>query len=347
MARPLRVEIEDGWYHVTSRGIDRRAIFQDDKDRWHILDLLSALPERFGIRIHAYVLMSNHYHLLVQTPKGNLSQGIHWLNCSYGIWFNCRHRRVGPLYQGRFKAVVVDGEGSWALDLSRYIHLNPLRIKSMGLGKRDQKVERKGWETPDREAALSRVKALRAYSWSSYRAYAGYVKAPGWLTMDELMGRLSRAKKKGEKPYRRWVESGVLEGYEESPWTKLKGGLALGDESFLRRMKNMVKGDRREQTTVRHWERDRTLEEIIKAVEKIKGVAWNDFRERRGDEGRDVVLWLARKYCRITLKALGEAIGGMDYLAVSKAVIRMARRAKDDPNIQKLIIQAEGVMSYV
>ncbi|HOW97387.1 MAG TPA: transposase [Kiritimatiellia bacterium] len=339
--------IADGWYHVTSRGIDRRAIFHDDHDRRHFLDLLGALPERFGIRIHAYVLMTNHYHVLVQTPQGNLSQGIHWLNCSYGIWSNCRHRRVGPLYQGRFKAVVVDGEGSWALDLGRYIHLNPIRTKRMNLGKKEQKVERMGWALPDKTEAESRVEALRAYRWSSYRAYAGYASLPEWLTSDTLMGRLSEAKRKSPATYRRWVEEGVLDGKEESPWLKMKGGLALGSERFLSVLRKMVKGDRREQTPLRKLESDRTFDQVVKAVETAKGEKWETFRDRRGDEGRDLALWLARKHCRMTLKALGDKAGGMDYLAVSKAVSRMAERLNKDRTIRQILAKAESDMSNV
>ena len=105
MARPLRVDIEDGWYHITSRGIERRRIFTEDRERKHFLELLEEMSERYRVRVHAYVLMDNHYHLLIQTPQANASQAIHWLGVSYSVWFNRRHNRVGPLFQGRFKSV--------------------------------------------------------------------------------------------------------------------------------------------------------------------------------------------------------------------------------------------------
>src|SRR4051794_24695000 len=100
MARPLRVHRSDIWYHVTGRGTERRAIFRGDRDRRHLIDLFAAAVERFGLRIHAYVLMPNHYHLLLETPQQNLSRAMQWINVSYSVWFNRIHQRVGPLFQG-------------------------------------------------------------------------------------------------------------------------------------------------------------------------------------------------------------------------------------------------------
>ena len=102
MARHLRVHVADGWYHVTARGLERRIVFEDERDHEHFLELLPELVSRYGVKIHAYVLMSNHYHLLMQTPHANLSRAMQWLNVSYGVWFNRRRSRVGPVFQGRY-----------------------------------------------------------------------------------------------------------------------------------------------------------------------------------------------------------------------------------------------------
>lgn len=126
MTRPLRVNIENGWYHVMCRGIEHRPIFLNELDRTHFLDLLAEVHERFRFVIHTYVQMEGHYHLIVQTPDANLSRGMQWLQLSYSAWFNARHGRVGPLFQGRFKSVPVENS-AWAYELSLYIHLNPLR----------------------------------------------------------------------------------------------------------------------------------------------------------------------------------------------------------------------------
>src|SRR6266498_2435192 len=144
MARPLRIEQAGGWYHITTRGNERRAIFRSDRDREHFLEVLAEMTRRFGVRLHAYVLMDNHYHLLLQLTEPNLSRAVQWLNVSYSIWFNRRHRRSGHLFQGRFKSVVLDPI-QWGLELSRYVHLNPVRVGRMGLGMRVNNVGQNAW----------------------------------------------------------------------------------------------------------------------------------------------------------------------------------------------------------
>src|SRR6266508_2419916 len=119
MARLLRLERAGAWYHITARGNERRVIYREERDRAHFLELIPEWLERFDCRLHAYVLMDNHYHLLLQTRQANLSRAMQWLNVSYTVWFNRRHQRVGHLFQGRFKSVIVEPE-TWALGLSRY-----------------------------------------------------------------------------------------------------------------------------------------------------------------------------------------------------------------------------------
>jgi putative transposase len=109
MARPLRVAIAEGWYHVFGRGLERREIFLEDRDGSHLLELFETLHERYRIRIHAYALMDNHYHAVLQTPDANLSQGMQWLHGAYSAWYNARHERVGPLFQGRYRAIPAEG----------------------------------------------------------------------------------------------------------------------------------------------------------------------------------------------------------------------------------------------
>src|SRR5271165_2170299 len=131
MARPIRIDLAGGWYHVVNRGIERRPIFKTAEDYDHFVTVAGMMPARFGIRIHAYALLSNHYHLLVETPAGNLSQAVQWLNVSYSVWFNRKYRRAGPLFQGRFKAFIVEPAGPH-LEIGRCIHLNPLQTLRSG-----------------------------------------------------------------------------------------------------------------------------------------------------------------------------------------------------------------------
>jgi len=135
MARPLRVDVANGWYHCMNRGIDRNPIFSDARSYEHFVERLAETVERFRFRIHAYCLMLTHYHAIIQTPDANLSQGMQWLGLSHSSWFNARHNRVGPLFQGRFKSVPVQ-DGQWVLERSTYVHLNPVRIQALGLDKR-------------------------------------------------------------------------------------------------------------------------------------------------------------------------------------------------------------------
>ena len=134
MARPFRLDYSGGWYHVTARGNERRDLFRDDADREQFVLRLEQMSVDFGARLHGHVLMNNHYHLLLENVEAELSRAVQWLNSGYGMWFNRRHRRTGHLFQGRFKAVVVEWE-RWGLELSRYVHLNPVRVRRLGLDK--------------------------------------------------------------------------------------------------------------------------------------------------------------------------------------------------------------------
>lgn len=181
MARPLRVLIPDGWYHVFGRGWERRPVFQDDRDRGHFLELLQQLNETYRFTIHAYALMENHHHLIVQTPDANLSQGMQWFNTSYSAWFNARHDRVGSLWQGRYRDVPID-DGVWACELSVYVHLNPLRVAGLGLDRNGRVLEGRGFRAPTAAQVSERLRRLREYRWSSYRAYAGYARSRGQVS---------------------------------------------------------------------------------------------------------------------------------------------------------------------
>ena len=347
MSRPVRIDIRDGWYHVTARGIERRELFRDERDGAHFLELLEEMVARYGVRLHAYVLMGNHYHLLLQTPQANASRALQWLNVSYGVWFNRRHNRCGPLFQGRFKSLPVDGNGAWALELSVYLHLNPVRVKGLGLGKRERAAEKAGMATaPAADLVAARLRTLREHRWSSYGAYAGYGVRPSWLTCSELWRRAKRDTL-GEKPSYRWyVEERLRQGAQEGGIERLTAGLALGSTAFVERMRRLVKGDRRTQPAVRGWQRLLPFEQVIAAVEATKGAKWATFCERRGDWGRDVVLWLARRHCGLTLRELGERVGA-DYPAVSKAILRMGSRLQSDRGLRAVVAEAEGVMSHV
>jgi len=344
MARALRIDIRDGWYHVMARGTDRRTIFEDERDHGHFLELLEEMGVRYGVKLHAYVLMGNHYHLLVQTPHANLSRAMQWLNVSYGVWFNRRHDHVGPLMQGRFKAVLIDGEGAWALLASEYLHLNPVRIKGLGLGKKERKAEGLGIAPPPTsEMVKARLETLRGHRWSSYPAYAGYASRPAWLTCEALWQRAKRRELTPTASYRWHVEEPLKAGIEEmeSLFGRVNGSLAVGSDVFLERLRRRVSGNRQEQPAVRAWQRLLPFSRVMELMAKEKGEPWEQFRDRHGDWGRDMALCLGRHHCGMTQAELGAAVGGLAYPAVGHAVRRIERRCQEDSKLERIRIRLE------
>jgi REP element-mobilizing transposase RayT len=301
---------------VTARGDHRQAIFCDGRDEGHFLELLAQMRERFRVQVLAYVLMGNHYHLMVCTPEANLSRAMQWLNVSYSVWFNKRRGEVGHVFQGRFKAMVVEGEG-WGIALSEYVHLNPVRIKALGQGERTRAAERQGLgRPPTREEVAARLERLRRYRGSSYRAYAGYAKTPEWLDTEVILSRAG-----GAAAYRQSVADRVRQGVEEAPWRQAKWGLVLGGEAFAQRIRKQLKAGR-EVAGRRGLRQRRRFEEIVRVVERLTGEAWAAFCDRHGDRRRDLVLWVARRCTGLTAAELGREAGGMDYAAVTMAVRR-------------------------
>ncbi len=163
MARPLRVNLEGGWYHVFARGLNGMVLFADNRDREHLLELFGETVDRYRIEIHAFALMDTHYHAVARTPDANLSRAMQWLNLGYAAWFNTRHQRKGPVFQRPFASVPVEDE-AWAYELSLYVHLNPLRIKALELSKRDRQASSQGMRRPPSAQTVSeRLKRLREY----------------------------------------------------------------------------------------------------------------------------------------------------------------------------------------
>lgn len=347
MARALRVDIAGGWYHVTARGIERRDIFRGDVDRERILDLVGRMSEQYRIRVHAYVLMTNHYHLLLETPAANVSRAMQWLNVSYSVWFNRRHGRSGHLFGGRFKSVVVE-DGEWALTLSEYIHLNPLRVRGLGMGKAERKRQQAGMErTPGQVEVDQRLEALRGYRWSSYRAYAGYERGPDWLQKESILSRVGHEGEDAVAAYRRYVEERVREGVKERPWSTLKAGLVLGKGEFLAKIRAMIEGNEREQGAMKHLRPRPRFEEVVAVVEELKGKRWKEFRDLYGDWGRDVVLWAAWRWCGMSQAEIGSAAGGLDYACVSAGIRKLAQRARSDSKLARILDKVTKAMSKI
>ena len=330
MARALRIELENAWHHVTARGNERRAIYRDDADRRRFVDLLEATSQRFGVVVGAYVLMDNHYHLVLRTPNANLSRALQWLNVSYGIWFNLRHRRSGHLFQGRFKSLLVD-ENEWLGELTRYVHLNPVRTRRLGLAKRSRADVERGMTRPNEAELKERLRTLRRYRWSSYRAYAGWEQAPEWVNADTVLGKMGGGHRgASQRAYRRYVESALRAGTEPSPWESVQEGAVLGAADFLERIKARIKVLRGEKHRVRRVGGLIRVEQVRRAVERIKKQRWDEFAARHGDSGRDLFLWLGRRHTGLSHAELGAAAGGVKAGAASQAVRALQQRLGRD-----------------
>lgn len=205
MSRPLRIEFPGAIYHVTSRGNARQKIYRNNEDREKFLSVLAQVVKRYGWLCHAYCLMDNHYHLLIETPRANLSIGTRQLNGVYTQGFNRRHRRVGHLFQGRFKSILVEKE-SHLLELCRYVVLNPVRAHMV--------------QDPGK------------WRWSSYRATAGLGNPAEGVSIDWILGQFGRRYKESRKRYRDFVREGMK---APSPWEGLRGQIYLGSEDFVLR----------------------------------------------------------------------------------------------------------------
>jgi putative transposase len=339
MSRPIRVDIKDGVYHVICRGTERCDLFRCDADYSHFIDRLAEAQRRFHLSVYCYVLMKTHFHLVVCTPEANLSQAMQWLKVSYSMWFNAKYNRVGPLFQGRFKGVLVDQDEGWLLDLSYYVHLNPVRIQKLGLGKGSKMAEALGWSAPSPEEAKARMKVLRTFRWSSYSYYAGYKrKVPDWLSVGPVQRMVRSAAE-----YRAGAEWKVSRGMGEDFLMKLQDRLALGSEAFVSRVRDMCspEGDNEGIRAVR---RRKSWHDVVVAVEKQRGVSLDEFSVVRGDWGKAAVFYFARKYAGMTLKEVGDAAGGVKYPAVSQLVKRFEKRMNEDRRLRRHVSEIDQML---
>lgn len=317
MARPLRVEYEGAFYHITARGNERRAIFLTDEDFSRFLKVLERTHERYGILVHAYVLMTNHYHLLMETPRGNLVATLHDLNTAYTNYFNRTHDRVGHLFQGRYRSILVEKD-AYLLELSRYIHLNPIRA---GLVRRPE-----------------------SYRWSSYLSYVSLRSSPGWLCTREVLGEMGQNKARARRKYRQFVEEG-LNGKEGNPFERLIAGIALGGEGFWEEVKARVHKLERasEVPTLKEVHRKTDVKAIVEKVASFYEVSTETVSQKKRSlhVGSQVAMYLARKKTDLSLNEIGAFFGGRHYTAVSVAFRRVEQRLQRDTKFDQELAKIE------
>lgn len=301
MARPLRIEYPDAFYHITSRGNEQQDIFKSDTERERFLSYLQSATERYGAVIHVYCLMSNHYHLLLETPLGNLSQIMRHINGAYTTYFNTKRQRFGHLFQGRYKAILIEAD-EYAGELSRYIHLNPVRA---GIAKRPE-----------------------AYRWSSYQYYNGK-KPPKWLKVDFILSYFSRNKTIAQEKYCKFVNSIINIEYD-NPLKDTIASTILGRDDFVKDISEKHLTDKkvdRNQPALRELKRA-SITEVIKEVDFI-------FK-------KDVIMakkaatYLCHRYSGRTLKEIGEYFN-IGESAVSQTSKRFGLLLNKDNGLRKKI----------
>jgi len=216
MARPLRIEFPGALYHITVRGDRQESIYEDNQDRQHFIELLGQVIIQGNWICHAYCLMDNHFHLMIETPDGNLAKGMRQLNGVYTQSSNLRHHRVGHLFQGRYKAILVDRD-AYLLELARYTTLNPVRA--------------------------GMVKHPGNWPWSSYRAMVGAAKSPPWLTTQAILDLFSKKQALARKKFQRFVAEGID---NESIWKNLNRQIYLGSDRFIERMQAKLEKESRD-----------------------------------------------------------------------------------------------------
>ena len=313
MARPVRLEVPGGIYHVTNRGNDRQTIFVDDADREIFLALVLAEIERCSWILHDYAILSNHFHLLIETPEPNLSKGMQRLEGTYAQWFNRRHGRCGHVLGGRYKSRLVEG-GSYLMEVSRYIALNPVRAGIV--------------ERPEQ------------YQWSSYRAKAGFEPPPPWLSMVGLT-HFSRDLEEGKRAYREFVEARVEHAEEdaESLLGRIVGQLCFGSEGFQQWVQVLLDSEPRS-TEHPRYQRDigrPPLNAIERAVCEQFGITPEEMRKHRGHLSRMVFAMLGYWEGLRTLREIARGLGLRSYAHVSNLVKRCRQECRVDPVLAEIV----------
>lgn len=308
MARPLRIAYPGAYYHVTSRGNEQKDVFKSRKDREKFLEYLASATQRYGAVIHAYCLMTNHYHLLLETPLGNLSQIMRHINGAYTTSFNVKRKRAGHLFQGRFKAILVEAD-AYAAELSRYIHLNPVRA---GIVKRPED-----------------------YPWSSYRGYIGQSQAAEWLKADFILGYFGQRGAEAGARYRTFVEELIDKEYE-SPLRAAIGAAVLGTAGFVKMVTAKHVGTRRPERDVpalRHLASRPSQEEILRVVD----VAFGSNKK----VARQAGMYLCHRYSGEQVREIAKhfAVGPS---AITEASRLFPKRIEKDEELGEVIERIKG-----
>lgn len=319
MVRPLRIEYPGAWYHVACRGNRRTKIFEDNKDRNRFLKALTESSGVFNVEVHCYVLLDNHFHLLLRTPEANLGRFMQRFNTAYITYYNLRHHKSGHLYQGRYKAILVEAD-EYLLELSRYIHLNPVRFK-------------KYRDTPSK--VKSRI--LKFYKWSSLPGYIRITGRDEFMHYAGILAYMGGDDQQGRSRYRDFVLRGLLQNVD-NPLEEARAGAILGSDTFV----GWVKEQFLDLKTLKNQDYSglKELKRII-PVEEIAGLVAANYGIKPGDilaarskyrEARQILIELSYRlnFRKKSLRELGEELGGISSAALTHTHRRIGKKSERD-----------------
>ncbi len=321
MARPLRIEYEGAFYHVTARGNERKNIYYSKADYERFKRYLLEAKKKYNCIFHCYALMGNHYHLLIETPQANLNKIMHYINGSYTTYINIRRKRSGHLFQGRYKAILVDKD-SYIMELSRYIHLNPVRAKIT--------------EMPE------------DYPHSSYKDYISGGKED-IISEDFILSMLSKENGAARKKYKAFTEMAI--GAEiEDPTKKVYGGMILGGREFIKENLKKLKRNYLLKEEISHRKALKSTKEIGDILdgvcEHFKISRKDALKDKRGDI-RKIAIYLMKAHTCAKNRQIGELMGNASYSAVAKTYQRFKRKMEKDAKPRKRINKIEAKLSFV
>ncbi len=313
MVRPLRIEYPGAWYHVMNRGAGRKKIFQGDVHYQYFLSLLDDVSTRFGAEIHAYCLMGNHYHLLIHTPEGNLQRIMRHINGLYTQYYNKTMRTDGPLFRGRYKAILVESD-NYLLNLSRYIHRNPLEAK--------------------------RVRRLAAYPWSSYLAYLGKNRVPAWLHTEEVFGQVS-GQRRHKVRYQAYVEEDTVTELEIFYRKKALSPI-LGSERFRKWVLARYGKSDKEIAEQKHLRGVPSANKIIRHVANVYHMKPSEVISAKRGRGvrhypRLIAMYLCQRVGRMALNDIADLFVVGHYASVSNALGQLRKDMVNDKKLEKQI----------
>lgn len=331
MARPLRIEYPGAKYHITSRGIDRRKIFNEEEDYQHLVKLLKEGADFYKVEVIAYCLMSNHFHFLLQTKEANLSRFMQRLNVAYTRYFNYKNNRVGPLMQGRYKAIIV-GSDEYFLTLSRYLHLNPVKVKAQR-----------------EKSAGEQRQFLRQYPWSSYLEVIEPKKRSEYLASERVLECVGGDNEKGRKRYEEFVFEGI--GREiANPLEQVRYQFLLGTDNFIGEIKEkFIRGkDLKGYLPKTRQIKAVNIKKIVLEVAKAYGVKAEEILLKRSKhkEARKVLIELSYRYCLFdrSLKELGAELGGISGSGIVRVHERLTEIMKKDKKLRARVVNLAQII---